>query len=342
MMKRPIPATTLVSVVALLPLALAGCGDTPTEAMAPPDVAALAAVAGALDADAFEYTIIRHPDAVATYVNGMNASGALVGHFNDGTRWDGFRLRGGEYERISVPGSAATYAIGINERGDVVGYAATPGVGQRAYVLSHGEYRTLDGPAGYHTSAFGIAANGVISGSYHTGMGKWQPAIWEKGVFTPLTGLTEELGADMAEGFGINIHGQVVGHFTVAGDFFPGTSTLKMYGFVYTKGQPTVTLNYPGSGIMSCAMAIGTGGDVVGHYTDIATAAVGVSGFLWQKGSFAARLVVPGAIATYPTAITPSGVIAGYAALGRPNEAGPGYIAEEWVGFTAVQKRGRR
>jgi hypothetical protein len=195
----------------------------------------------------------------------------------DQDQLDGFRLRGGEYERISVPGSA-----------------------------------------------------------------KWQPAIWEKGVFTPLTGLTEELGADMAEGFGINVHGQVVGHFTGAGDFYPGTSALKMYGFVYTKGQPTVTLNYPGSGIMSCAMAIGTGGEVVGHYTDIATAAVAVSGFLWQKGSFAARLVVPGAIATYPTAITPSGVIAGYAALGRPNETGPGYIVEEWVGFTAVQKRGRR
>jgi hypothetical protein len=146
----------------------------------------------------------------------------------------------------------------------------------------------------------------------------------------------------MAEGFDINVHGQVVGHFTVAGDFYPGTSTLKMYGFVYGKGQPTVTLNYPGSGPMSCAMGIGTRGDVVGHYTDIATAAVGVSGFLWQKGSFAARLVVPGAVLTYPAAITPNGVIAGNAALGRPNEAGPGYIPEEWVGFTAVQKRGRR
>jgi hypothetical protein len=341
-MKRPIPATSFLSLVALLPLALAGCGETPTEAMAPPDAASLAAVAGALDADAFEYTVIRHPDAVATYVNRMNASGALVGDFNDGTRWDGFRLRGGEYERISVPGSAATVAIGINERGDVVGYAATPGVGQRAYILSGGEYRMLDGPAGYHTRAFDIAANGVISGSYHTGTGKWQPAIWEKGEFTPLTGLTEELGADMAEGFGINVHGQVVGHFTVAGDFYPGTSTLKMYGFVYGKGQPTVTLNYPGSGTMSCAWGIGTQGDVVGHYTDVPTPEVGVSGFLWRNGSFAARLVVPGAVGTYPAAITPRGVIAGYAALGRPNEAGPGYIVDEWVGFTAVQKRGRR
>jgi hypothetical protein len=342
MMKRPIPATTLVSVVALLPLALAGCGETPTEAMAPPDVASLAAVAGALDADAFEYTIIRHPEAVATFVERMNASGDLVGRFDDGTRVDGFRLRAGEYERISVPGSAATYAIGINARGDVVGFAIMPGVGQRAYVLSDGEYRTLDGPAGYHTRAFDIAANGVISGSYHTGTGKWQPAIWEKGVFTPLTGLTEELGADMAEGFGINVHGQVVGHFTVAGDFYPGTTALKMYGFVYGRGQPTVTLNHPGSGTMSCAMGIGTQGEVAGHYTDIATAEVGVSGYLWQKGSFAARLVVPGAVQTYPTAITPAGVIAGHAALGRPNESGPGYITEEWVGFTAVQKRGRR
>jgi uncharacterized membrane protein len=337
--------TRCISTLPLLALlgALASCADAPTAAPPPVDDASFAKVSPALDADDFDHTIIRHPDGMETYVNRMNASGAIVGDFFDGTRYDGFLLRGGVYDRISFPGSAWTYAYGINERGDVVGFAGLPGLGQRAYLLSRGEYTVLPAPTGYHTRAFDISTTGVIAGSYHAGTGKWQPAIWDKGIFTPLAGLTAALGADMAEGFGINAQGQVVGHYTVAGAVFPGTSALKMPGFVWGRGRVLATLNYPGSGVMSCGWGIGVHGDVAGHYTDIATPDVAVSGYLWQNGSFRARLVVPGAIGTYPSSITPNGTIAGYAILGRPNDAGTGFIVEGRVGFVAVRKQpGRR
>jgi hypothetical protein len=342
-MPRSARTLLLLTLLATLPLTAGGCADLPTQTALGPDEADLTKLAGALTADDFDYILVRHPGADLTYVNRINTRGEMVGDFFDGTRWDGFTRRGDVYTTISLTGSTATFALGINERGDVVGHANIPLVGLRAYLLSGGSYQILDAPAGYHTRAFDISANGIIAGSYHTGAGKWQPAVWEEGVFRPLSRLTADLGADMAEGFGINVHGQVVGHYTVAGDFFPGTAILKMYGFVYGDDRSTGTLNYPGSGTMSCGWGIGVHGDVVGHYTDIATAEVGVSGYVWSNGRFTARLVVPGAVGTYPQAITPNGVIAGYAALGRPNPDGPGYIAEEWVGFTAVQKRpGRR
>jgi hypothetical protein len=344
-MNRSVPAVLL----ALLIPACADQAPTPVLPESPLD-GQFAKLQAGLDADDFEYTIIRHPDAPTfTFLNRINTRGDIVGNYFDGTRWDGFLRRGEDYHRISYPESDETVANGINERGDVVGaYFGASGI--RAYLYSNGEYRTLAAPAGYHTRAYDISSNGVIAGSYHTGTGKWQPAIWEKGVFTPLPVIMQALGADMAEGFGINVHGQVVGHFTVAGEApFPGTPNQKMYGFVYDRGRVTATLNVPGSGWMSCAFGIGVHGEAVGHYVDIATAEVAVSGYVWRDGAYVARLVVPNpgadnplAIGTYPNSSTPNGMIAGYAVFGDRTSTG-GFVPQERVGFIAVQKKpGRR
>jgi hypothetical protein len=326
---------------ALLLAFAAGCADVPTTPAATPD-AQFARSAGFLDADAFEYTLIRHPAApTRTWVNRMNTRGDLVGDVLIGGAREGFLLRDGSFHRVVFPGADSTFATGINERGDIVG-TYHGDAGPRAYTLSGGEYRTLQAPEGYRTRAYDIASNGVIAGSYFTGTGKWRPAIWERGEFKPLDEILTQLGADMAEGFGINNQGQVVGHFTVAGDIFPGTPNLKMYGFVYGGGRILASLNYPGSGWMSCVFGIGAHGEAVGHYVDIATAAVAVSGYMWRNGEYVARMVVPGAIGTYPSAVMPNGAIAGYALLGAPHPAG-GYFWTEAVGFVAVQKRpGRR
>jgi hypothetical protein len=347
-MTRSVPAV-------LLALMISACGDEarlpvlPESPSAPGD-AQLAKLQAGLNADDFEYTIIRHPDApTLTFLNRINTRGDVVGHYFDGTRWDGFLRRGEDYHRISYPESDETVANGINERGDVVGtYVGKDGI--QAFLFSDGEYQTLSAPAGYHTRAYDISSRGVIAGSYHTGSGKWQPAIWEKGVFTPLPVITQALGADMAEGFGINVHGQVVGHFTVAGEApFPGTQNQKMYGFVYDRGQVIATLNVPGSGWMSCAFGIGVHGEAVGHYSDIAAPDVLVSGYVWRDGAYVARLVVPNpgaenplAMGTYPMASTPNGIIAGYAILADRTPTG-GFEPKERVGFIAVQKKpGRR
>jgi hypothetical protein len=328
-------------IAAVLLASAAGCADAPTATHHQPETVQFSRAAGTLDADDFDYTIVRHPDApTRTYLNRMNTRGDVVGDIPVDGNWRGFLRRNGNFEDIVVPGAIHTFALGINERGDIVG-SYNAGSGLRAYVRAEGEYRTLPAPAGYATRAYDIASNGVITGSYFTGTGKWRPAIWERGEFTPLDHILEQLGADMAEGFGINTLGQVVGHFTVAGDMFPGTPNQKMYGFTYDRGRVSATLNYPGSGWMSCGWGIGVQGEVVGHYVDIATEAVAVSGYMWRNGQYMARMIVPGAIATYPQATTPNGAIAGYALLGARTPAG--YAWTDAVGFIAVQKRpGRR
>jgi hypothetical protein len=320
----------------------AACTDesaTPTQ-LPGADVPQAVRLPGGLDAEDFEYTIIRHPQGTRTYVDRMNAQGDLLGTYFDGTQWQTFVRRGETYTTQELP--AAATALGINERGDLVGTIRTPD-GERAFLFRGDAVVVLDAPDNYETRAYDINTQGVIAGSYRFGSGKWQPAIWEEGVFTPLTIITQTLGADMAEGFGINVHGQVVGHFTVADEApFPGTPNQKMYGFVYHRGQVTATLNYPGSGWMSCAWGKGAHGDAVGHYVDLPTESVLVSGYVWRDDAFRGRLVVPGAIRTFPQSVTPNGVIAGYAQLGGRNERGQWEVSEV-VGFTAVPRRpGRR
>jgi hypothetical protein len=326
------------SVAGLLLACTAGCADLPTAAPDPVAGPQFSRSAATLDVDDFEYTVIRHPDApTRTFVNRMNTRGDVVGDIVVGTVTTGFVLRQGTFQPVAYPGATFTTALGINERGDIVG-TYNAGSGPRAFILSDGQYRSLPAPAGYRTRAFDIASNGVIAGSYFTGTGKWRPAIWERGVFTPLDPILTQLGADMAEGFGINARGQVVGHYTVAGEApFPPTANQKMYGFVYDRGRVSTRLNYPGSGWMSCGWGVGIHGEVVGHYVDIATEAVAVSGYMWRNGEYVARMGVPGAIGTYPQAITPNGAIAGYALLGARTSTG-GYAWTEAVGFVAVQK----
>ncbi len=303
------------SLVALLPLFFfPGCADTPTD-VEPARPGAELSMASLAPGD-FTYTVIRHPEGDRTYVNRINTRGEIVGDFRDATgRWDGFLARSGQYRRISFPGSNWTYAYGLNERGDVVG-VYNDGTGPRGYLYTRGTYERLNAPEGYQTRAFDINASGTIVGSYRPGStGPWQPAMWSRGVFVPLSAITDLLGASMAEGFGINGHGAVVGHYTRPGD-------SKMYGFVYRDAGVT-TLNVPGSGSMSCAWGLGEQGHAVGHYVDGTV----IRGYLWQDGSYATPLEVPGATLTWPSAFTSNGMIAGYAIIGG-----------QAVGFVATRR----
>lgn len=308
-MSRTAALAALVTIVA-------ACDSTPTDPLTKPHVA-----------DDFAYTLVRVPTsygASATLVDRANKAGDVVGRYlvGTGTEWHGFALRAGSFEKIDVAGASRTLPHGLNDVGDVVGRYFT-GTVEHGFLYSKGVYTSFDAPGASGTRFYDISAGGVIAGSYRIGTGSYLPATWVGGTFTPLTAMVTEIGASMAEGFGINAAGQVVGHFTRTGD-------PKMYGFLYTAGAATTTLEQPesgkGTGMMSCAWGIGLSGDVVGHYTD--TVNGGVTGFIWNAGQFVGKLRVPGATETYPQSIASNGMIAGYAIL----------ASGERVGFTAVLK----
>jgi hypothetical protein len=271
----------------------------------------------------FTYGLVRVPEAWGasrTLVERANARGDLVGRYMADSTWHGFVRRNGSFEKIDVPGATQTFATGINEAGEIVG-RYTIGKAHHGFRLAGGSFTTVDAEGATATHLYDVADNGLISGSYRTGGGKYQPAIWIDGRFTPLPDIASALGADMAEGFGVGRDGRITGHFTTSAD-------PKMYGFVYDRRTGAVKLNHPGSsegkGSMSCGAGVGAGGEVVGHYTD--SAAGGVSGFIWTEGRFVGTLRVPAATETYPASITASGMIVGAAIL----QTG------ERVGFTAV------
>jgi probable HAF family extracellular repeat protein len=124
-----------------------------------------------------EYTNFDDPNAVgATYANGINNHGKIVGYypvfssqgFLVGQR--GFLLSDGQYTNIDYPNATSTGAQGINDRGQIVGfYVINPNAqfAEHAFLLSDGQYTTLDDPnAVLGGIATGINDRGQIVGYY--------------------------------------------------------------------------------------------------------------------------------------------------------------------------------
>jgi hypothetical protein len=293
---------------------VAGCeGAGPVE---PEPVLTNAPTAARVPAHAYGYTVIDVPGATSTQVYRMNARGDVVGsYFASG--WHGFVLRQGELQTIdfpSVPSANATQVRGINDRGDVVGFYNVAGK-LRGFLLGEDGFMVIEYPDANGTRLWGINPRGEISGEFQAAAGgAWRTFTLRAGTFTPI----DVPDANMSAGYDINTEGDVVGHFTVPG-------SARMLGYRLAGGMFTY-FDHPaslGTG-MSCAQGIGVHGEVLGHYYD--PEADEVYGYVWLNGEFVARLQPPDATQTYPTSITPTGVIAGYHVDG--NGASHGFIAE--------------
>ncbi len=318
--------TTLTLPILVLAVAmLAACDAAPTGlALAPATPEPSRLKGSSLTPDDFDYEIIRVPAALAasgTIVHRANTRGDVVGMYftTDGLgrdAWRGFLLRKGMVETIHVDGARYTRALGINERGTIVGTYMNEDFTWHGFTYDHGEYTTFDAPAGVHfgedTWIWDIGANGVMAGSYVAADGRSHGFVLQGGRFTDIM----VAGSSLTEGYAINVRGEVAGHFTYADD-----PDGQMLGFVYANGKTTAVLDYPGENDwMSCAMGIGVDGAAVGHVGG--TFPDGIYGWVWKDGGFLGLLMVPGASQTFPTAIAPNGVIAGYAVLTDGEQVG--------------------
>ena len=122
-----------------------------------------------------EFTTIDYPGATETDLWKINRRGQIVGAFRTG---DGkshlFVFRKGAFTAIDLPGvvDISPDKGNINSRGDVVGVycAIAPCVlaptGNHGFLLSEGNFTTLDVPGSAATIAFGINARRDIAGGY--------------------------------------------------------------------------------------------------------------------------------------------------------------------------------
>jgi probable HAF family extracellular repeat protein len=118
----------------------------------------------------YTFTTLDVPSASSgsTYAYGINATGAVVGFYQD-TSDHGFVYSNGTYTTLNDPsGTYGTYAQGINASGAVVGYYQDAS-GYHGFLYSNGIYTTLNDSSatGFEgTIPQGINDSGDVTGYY--------------------------------------------------------------------------------------------------------------------------------------------------------------------------------
>src|SRR3954462_7359319 len=98
----------------------------------------------------YRYTALNDPlaansrfDSAGTTANGINASGQIVGSYQDASgTTHGFLYSGGAYATLDAPSATATVPRAINGWGQIVG-TYTDASGTHNFLFSGGSFTTL-------------------------------------------------------------------------------------------------------------------------------------------------------------------------------------------------------
>jgi probable HAF family extracellular repeat protein len=238
-------------------------------------------------------TTLDVPGSSATWANGINASGQIVGWFDDAAGEHGFLLSGGNYTTLDVPGATATEAYGINASGQIVGAYRDATYNTHGFLLSGGIYITLDVSGAGWTQANGINDAGQIVGLYYSDASGEHGFLFSGGVYATL----DVPGAFQTYPYGINDAGGIVGGYQDTDGLF--------HGFLLSGGN-YFTLDVPGA-TSTQVYGINDAGQIVGIYMSNYSAD---HGFLWTGGNYI-TLDVPGAISTDAYGINDAGQLVG-------------------------------
>jgi len=298
--------------------------------------------------DAAAPTFCPNGVAVQTAVNGINASGDIVGLFVDGVkRQHGFVRTSGEYVTIDVPGELAglkgitfpTTVNGINPAGDLVGNytvtvtneaaaidspaycpAAHPAACLKGFLYRHGRFYSVLFPNHPGAIPQRISPDGTIYGCLHDndlGMSMFG-AVWTRHGDESLTAGGGELSDDTVSVPMSMNNGAKPGGEVVIGLF---NDMVGRHGYVVDHGSfqpydvqsPTIKL--------SAIWDQNPRGQFVGTYVD----ATGRHGFVQNPdASPAIQIDVPGRANTIVFGINPDGTIVGSYSIGT---ASHGFVA---------------
>jgi hypothetical protein len=252
-------------------------------------------------AEPVSFTSFDIPGATSYFVAGLNDEGLVAGSWlaADGSTLGFIRFPDG---RISTPivdpndNSGLTVLRALNDEGVVAGfYGANVSHG---FLLTEGQFRTVDFPGAVSTAVRGINNLGDVSGTYSI----VDLNADEFGFIIPRRGpairfkLPDPTDTGIVVG-GINDLRQLVGYYTDA------TSTL--VGFLRQPSGQFVSVIIPAA-VSTQVLGINDCGIVVGTWGDGSTA----HGFYGRPGNLRS-FDLPGAIATFAQGIDNEGRIAG-------------------------------
>jgi uncharacterized membrane protein len=231
-----------------------------------------------------EFTSIDFPGAVLTVAAGINPQGDITGQYRFAGEASsvrhGFLLSEGEFITIDVPGAIFTNALGINDRGDIAGrYCALLPCTQgghdgnfHGFLLSNGEFTSVDFPGALHTHAWKINPRGQMLGVYVGTDRKFHLYLLNDGEFTSID-IPGAIEAVVDIG-GLNPRGDIVGGYCPV----EPCTVQNRRGFLLSGGEFT-SIEFPGA-TRTIPLGINARGEMVGVYADTSGK---VHGFLWSK-----------------------------------------------------------
>ena len=222
-------------------------------------------------------TSVNVPDAVATEILGLNASGTTTGIFIADNLWHGFvRTAGGAFMTFDPTGSIFTIAFSINDSGLITG------VFQDSNYVYHGFLRAADGAI-------------TTFDAPNAGTGPYQGTALQI-EFSGVSGCSA-----------LNNAGVVTGSYA--------DSNYVEHGFVRSASGVITTFDVPGTDINTLPVSISPSGVIGGSYYDAAgvhSFVRSAAGVITTFDPSNASATAPG---SFLSGINPAGTVVGYAQL---------------------------
>lgn len=259
----------------------------------------------------FSYSVIEVPRSLLTNAFGINAGGAIVGAYMDGSEvWHGYVLHRGQFTTIDYPGAVGTDARGIGPGGAIVGtywLAGEPAVAAHGYLRTRdGSFVPIDYPGHLNTIAQRILPDGTILGCRHDN----DTTASMKGVTIGAGGFSE------IDAFA-SMHNGATPDGTLIVGLYRNMAAGRTEAYAIADGEFTA-FTVPGS-IMTAAWDVNARGEIAGVYSDSG----GFHGFV-RRGDSYTSVDVPGAVATRAFGINAAGdVVGAFSSAGRTR----GYLA---------------
>lgn len=265
---------------------------------------ALALVPAAL-AGPLHFTTIDYPGATATFVDGINPAGDMVGgYYASDYNEHAFLLRNGKFSSFDYPGAVWSEGEAITPQGDILGQYGLPDNTVHGFLLRNGNFFPVDVPGqatdvgAANTMPVHITPSGAIVGCYHQSSPDGSVNLDTMyGFVMDASGVTSFPSSRSMDN-GVNPAGDVTGILYAA-------DGVVHQSYVVHNGV-TTWFQFPGSAATQ-AWDISPTGAIVGFHRN----ATGIHGFI-RQGQNMTSFDVPGASSTRAFGISAVGDIVGY------------------------------